>query len=68
MVDREGIVVGPESRVPEPAIRLPYGEIQQIELKGHRSSIAKAAAIGARHWHGYILHSVGNAGRELGLI
>ena len=47
MVDREGIMVGPESRVPEPAIRFPYGEIQQIELKGHGSSIAKAAAIGA---------------------
>ena len=47
VVDSEGIVVEPKSRVPESAVRFPYGQIQQIELKGNGSSIAKAAGIGA---------------------
>lgn len=47
VVDREGIMIEPKSRVPEAALRFPYGQIQQIELKGNGSSIAKAAAIGA---------------------
>ena len=47
LVDRDGITVEMRSRVPEPARRFPYDQIQQLELKGNGASIAKAAAVGA---------------------
>ena len=47
LVDRDGITVEMKTRVPEPARRFPYDQIQQLELKGNGASIAKAAAVGA---------------------
>jgi hypothetical protein len=47
VVDRDGIVLEPKARVPEPARRFPYEQIQQLELKTNGSSMAKAAAVGA---------------------
>jgi hypothetical protein len=47
LVDRDGITVEPKSRIPEPARRFPYDQIQQLELKTNGSSMAKAVAIGA---------------------
>ena len=47
VVDRDGITVESKSRVPEPARRFPYDQIQQLELKTNGSNIAKSAAIGA---------------------
>lgn len=47
LVDRNGITVELKSRIPEPARRISYDEIQQLELKTNRSSIAKAAAVGS---------------------
>jgi uncharacterized lipoprotein YajG len=48
VVDRDGITVELKSRVPEPARRILYAEIQQLELKtGNGASMAKAAAVGA---------------------
>jgi hypothetical protein len=47
LVDRDGITVELKSRIPEPARRISYDQIQQLELKTNGSSIAKAAAVGA---------------------
>jgi len=47
VVDRDGITLERKSRVPEPARRLSYGDIQQLELKTNGSNVAKAVAIGA---------------------
>lgn len=47
LVDRDGITVEMKTRVPEPARRFPYDQIQQLELKGNGASMAKAAAVGA---------------------
>ena len=47
VVDRDGITVELKSRIPEPPRRIPYDEIQQLELKTNGSSIAKAAAVGS---------------------
>jgi hypothetical protein len=47
LVDRDGITVELKSRIPEPARRIPYGEIQQLELKTNGASMVKAAAVGA---------------------
>lgn len=48
LVDRDGITVELKSRIPEPARRIPYGDIQQLELKtANGASMAKAAAVGA---------------------
>ena len=47
LVDRDGITVEMKSRIPEPARRFPYDQIQQLELKTNGSSMAKAAAVGA---------------------
>lgn len=48
VVDRDGITVESKTRVPEPARRFPYNQIQQLELKGNNgTSMAKAAAVGA---------------------
>lgn len=48
VVDRDGITVESKSRVPEPARRFPYEQIEQLEPKGNNgASMAKAAALGA---------------------
>ncbi len=48
LVDRDGITVELKSRVPEPARRIPYEQIQQLELTtANGASMAKAAAVGA---------------------
>ncbi len=48
VVDRDGITLERKSRVPEPARRLSYDQIQQLELKTNgTASMAKAAAVGA---------------------
>ena len=48
LVDRDGITVELKSRVPEPARRIPYEQIQQLELKtANGASMVKAAAVGA---------------------
>lgn len=47
IVDRDGIVVETRTRVPEPARRFTYDQIEQLEPKLNGSSMAKAAAVGA---------------------
>lgn len=47
VVDRDGITLEPKTRIPEPARRFPYDQIQQLEVKTNGSSMAKAAAVGA---------------------
>ena len=47
LVDRDGITIELRSRIPEPARRIRYEEIQQLELKTNGPSMVKAAAIGA---------------------
>jgi hypothetical protein len=47
LVDRNGITLESKSRVPEPARRFPYDQIQQLELKTNGASMAKAAGVGA---------------------
>ena len=47
LVDRDGITVELKSRIPEPARRISYDQIQQLELKTNGSNIAKAAAVGS---------------------
>jgi hypothetical protein len=47
IVDRDGITVERKSRVPEPARRIAYDDIQQLELKMNGASMAKAAAVGS---------------------
>jgi hypothetical protein len=46
-LDGTGIVVNPRTRVPEPARRVAFDEIAQLELAGNESNLAKAVAIGA---------------------
>ena len=46
-VERDGITVEFRTRIPEPARRFTYDEIQQLEPKTNGSSIAKAAAVGS---------------------
>ena len=48
LVDRDGITIELKSRIPEPARRIRYDEIQQLEIKtANGASMAKAAAVGA---------------------
>ena len=47
LVDHDGITIELRSRIPEPARRIRYDEIQQLELKTNGPSMVKAAAIGA---------------------
>ena len=47
LVDRDGITIELKSRIPEPARRIRYDEIQQLELKTNGASMVKAAAVGA---------------------
>jgi hypothetical protein len=47
-VEPDGITVEFKSRVPEPARRFSYDQIQQLELKSNGgTNLAKAAAVGA---------------------
>jgi hypothetical protein len=47
LVDQDGIALEARTRVPEPARRIPYDQLTQLELKQNGSNLAKAAAIGA---------------------
>jgi hypothetical protein len=48
VVDRDGITLESRSRIPEPARRVSYDQIRQLELKtANGASMAKAAAVGA---------------------
>src|SRR5918994_6927944 len=48
VVDRDGITIETRSRIPEPARRVTYDQIRQLELKtANGASMAKAAAVGA---------------------
>jgi hypothetical protein len=48
VVDRDGITLESRSRIPEPARRVAYDQIRQLELKtANGASMAKAAAVGA---------------------
>ena len=47
VVDRDGVTIEMKSRIPEPARRFSYDQIQQLELKTHGASVAKAAAVGS---------------------
>ena len=45
-VDDTGITMKPKTRIPEPAQRVPFDRLTQLELAQAGSNIAKAAAIG----------------------
>jgi hypothetical protein len=47
VVDDTGIIVKPKTRIPEPARRVPYVLIDNLQLDNSKSSFGKAAAIGA---------------------
>ena len=48
LVDANGIALELKTRMPEPARRVPYNQLMQLELaKKNGSSLAKAVAIGA---------------------
>jgi hypothetical protein len=47
VVDRDGITLEPKTRLPEPARRIRFAEIQQLELKENGSGILKSMAVGA---------------------
>ena len=47
VVDEDGITLEPKTRVPEPPRRIPFDQLQQLELKQNGSSLGKAIAIGA---------------------
>ena len=46
-VDDQGLIVKPRTRVPEPARRVAYDQIDDLRLEGHRTGFGKAAGIGA---------------------
>lgn len=47
IVDQEGVTLEPRTRVPEPARRIRYQDIEQLTLKKNGGNVAKAVAIGA---------------------
>ncbi len=47
VVDPDAITLEPKTRIPEPARRITYNEIQQLELRQNGASVGKAVAIGA---------------------
>ena len=48
LVDANGIALELKTRIPEPARRIPYNELSQLELaKKNGSSLARAVAVGA---------------------
>ena len=59
LVERDGITLEAKTRVPEPARRLTYDQLQQLELKKNGSSLGKAAAIGAGIGAGFFLTLLG---------
>jgi hypothetical protein len=46
IVDDSGITVKPRTRIPEPARRVPFDRLVQLELAREGASVARAAAIG----------------------
>ncbi len=59
LVKQDGITLEPRTRIPEPARRIMYGQIQQLELKQNGTSLAKAAAVGAGIGAGFFLVLLG---------
>jgi hypothetical protein len=59
LVEQDGITLEPRTRIPEPALRIDYRDIQQLELKQNGTSIAKAAAVGAGIGAGFFLVLLG---------
>ena len=47
VVDKDGITLEPKTRLPEPPRRVPFDQLQQLELKENGASVGKAIAIGA---------------------
>ena len=47
VVDEDGITLEPKTRVPEPPRRVPFDQLQQLELKQNGNGVVKAIAIGA---------------------
>ena len=47
LVDEGSITIEPRTRVPEPARRVRFAQLDQLELKQNGSSVAKAVAVGA---------------------
>ena len=45
-VDQDSITLQPRTRIPEPPRRIPFDQLEQLELKQNGSSVAKAVAIG----------------------
>ena len=59
LVEQDGITLEPRTRIPEPALRIMYTQIQQLELKQNGTSIAKAVAVGAGIGAGFFLVLLG---------
>jgi hypothetical protein len=55
VVDRDGITLERKTRLPEPARRIHFSEIQQLELKKNGSGILKSVGIGAAVGAGAVL-------------
>jgi hypothetical protein len=47
IVDTESITLEPRTRIPEPPRRIPFDQLQQLELKPNGSSLGKSIAAGA---------------------
>ena len=47
IVDPEGVTLEPKTRIPEPARRVRYQEMEQLALKKNGGNVARAVAIGA---------------------
>ena len=47
LVDQESITIETRTRVPEPARRIRFAQLDQLQLKTKGSSVAKAVAVGA---------------------
>ena len=56
LVDQDGIALESKTRIPEPARRVPYTQLLQLELATKNgTSMAKAAAVGAGIGAGFFL-------------
>ncbi len=56
LVDQDGIALESKARIPEPARRVPYTQLLQLELATKNgTSMAKAAAVGAGIGAGFFL-------------
>ena len=68
VVDQDGIALEFKTRIPEPARRVPYTQLLQLELaKQNGTSMAKAAAVGAGIGAGFFLCTSRRSRVELGL-